>query len=137
MPSHLDVSGRYSRQRQLSTRSRQVMATARPARAVHHQWPRPCQQYLGIAPNASWSASDRDDNGQASESDLLRGLGLGRRQSIQMRIRALNLSVSNEYSRELLTSPSTRRREPVGTLRDGWPPRQPRSGEDRGVGTRR
>jgi serine protease AprX len=66
----------------------------------------PAQQYLGIAPNAMLvSIKIGDDNGQAFESDLLRGLDWVDAYRGAFKIRALNLSVSTSVPESYSTSP--------------------------------
>jgi serine protease AprX len=65
----------------------------------------PAKQYLGIAPNAMLvSVKIGDDNGQAFESDLLRGLDWVDAFRGVFRIRALNLSVSTAIPESYATS---------------------------------
>jgi serine protease AprX len=65
----------------------------------------PAQHYLGIAPNATLvSIKIGDDNGQAFESDLLRGLDWVDAFRAVYRIRALNLSVSTTIPESYSTS---------------------------------
>jgi len=66
----------------------------------------PAGQYLGIAPHATLiSVKVADDNGQAYESDLLRGLEWVDVNRGTYKIRALNLSVSTSVPESYATSP--------------------------------
>ena len=68
--------------------------------------PRPGGQYLGIAPNATLvSIKIADDSGNASESDLLRGLDWLDANQGKYNIRAVNLSVSTSLPESYATSP--------------------------------
>jgi serine protease AprX len=73
-------------------------------------------KYLGIAANATLiSVKIADDNGNARESDLLRGLGWLYLTCRRYRIRALNLSVSVSVPQSYATSPSMRWSNDCGT----------------------
>jgi serine protease AprX len=66
----------------------------------------PAQRHLGIAPNSIVvSVKIADDSGQASESDLLRGLDWVDQHAAAYKIRVLNLSVTTAVPESYATSP--------------------------------
>ncbi len=66
----------------------------------------PQRRYIGVAPDARvYSVKIADDEGYATESDLLRGLQWVQDNRVKYNLRAVNLSVSTSIPASYMTSP--------------------------------